>query len=128
MIVFFPGKFHPPHLGHLKTILDLSKKYDKVIVGVSEHLPDDPITTVNKIIEVLNLMFENFDNIEVCRIKGTLIKKKNTKGLPEFDMLLSGNMDVLEWANNLKIDHLFIKRAEGYFFSGTEIRNELQNS
>lgn len=128
MIAFFPGKFHPPHLGHLKTILDLTKKYDKVIVGISEHLPKNPVTTVNRIIEILEQIFENFDNIEVCKIKGTLIKKKNKKGLPKFDILLSGNIDVLEWATKMKIPHRFIKRAEGYLFSGTEIRDELQDS
>ena len=128
MIAFFPGKFHPPHLGHLKTILDLTKKYDKIIVGISEHIPNKTITTVDNIIIILQSLFENFDNIEVFRIKGTLIKRKSCRGIPKFDILLSGNIDVLEWALNLNIPHHFIQRSEGYLFSGTEIRNELQNN
>lgn len=43
---FFPGKFHPPHLGHAKTILKLITSYDKVVIGISEDVPEDQFTTV----------------------------------------------------------------------------------
>ena len=38
---FFPGKFHPPHIGHVQTILDILPDYDKVIIGVTERAPVD---------------------------------------------------------------------------------------
>ena len=124
-IAFFPGKFHPPHLGHLKTLLDLSSKYSKLIIGVSEDSPDSAVTNVDSIVSLLKSLFEHNSAIEVVRIKGVLAEKTNTEGLPYFDILLSGNSDVLSWADGLGIPSQFISRAEGKLFSGTEIRDAL---
>jgi cytidyltransferase-like protein len=124
-IAFFPGKFHPPHLGHLKTLLDLSKKYNKLIIGVSEHTPDSAVTNVDNIVSMLKSLFEYHSAIEVVRIKGVLVEKTNTEGLPKFDILLSGNPDVLSWAKGLGVLNQFISRADGNLFSGTEIREVL---
>jgi len=127
-IAFFPGKFHPPHLGHLKTLLDLSNKYNKLIVGVSEHKPENVVTTVDNIILILKDLFKNHSNIEVVKIIGVLIEKEDTEGLPVFDILLSGNESVLSWADSLGLTSEFVDRSDGYLFSGTEIRDELRNS
>ena len=32
----FPGKFLPPHLGHINTILDCAKKCDELLVIVAD--------------------------------------------------------------------------------------------
>lgn len=127
-IAFFPGKFHPPHLGHLKTLIDLSDNYDKLIIGVSEHIPTNAVTDVDNIISILKSLFKNYDNVEIIKIKGVLVEKSDISDLPKFDILISGNEDVLLWAKKLKIPNKFVERSEGFFFSGTEIRNELQNS
>jgi len=127
-VAFFPGKFHPPHLGHLKTLLDLTNGYSKLIIGVSEHKPDKAITTVDNIISILEALFKNHGNIEVVRIKGVLIEKLTTDDLPKFDVLLSGNPDVLSWADSLGVSNKLVARAEGTLFSGTEVRDELYNS
>ncbi len=124
-IAFFPGKFHPPHLGHLKTLLDLSKKYSKLIIGVSEHTPDSAVTSVDNIISILESLFENHREIEVVRIKGILVEKTSTEELPYFDILLSGNPEVLSWAEGLGVSNEYISRTEGDLFSGTEIRETL---
>ena len=126
---FFPGKFHPPHLGHLKTLLDIINDYDKLIIGVSEHQPENPMITVDNIIYILQYLFEKHQaNVEVVRIEGVLVEKESLEGLPKFDVLLSGNPDVLVWADKMGIRRRFIGRAEGLFFSGTEIRDELHDS
>lgn len=127
-IAFFPGKFHPPHLGHLNTLLDLSNEYSKLIVGVSEHQPNNIVTTVDNIIFTLKSLFRNYDNIEVVKITGVLIEKNDTEGLPVFDVLLSGNESVLSWADKLGVPNKFVERSDGHLFSGTEIRNELRGS
>jgi hypothetical protein len=54
-----------------------------------------------------------------------LSKKKDLKGLPNFDVLLSGNVDVLNWAKKFNINAEYIARSEGFLFSGTEIRTVL---
>lgn len=126
--VFFPGKFHPPHLGHARTILNLMSKYKRVVVGVSEDIPENYITTPDIVFNILRDLFLSNSNVKVYKIFGVLTQKINLIGLPEFDILASGNPDVLDWAKKFNIETEFIPRSEGYLFSGTEIRNELQNS
>lgn len=122
---FFPGKFHPPHIGHILTILNILPKYKKLIIGVTEDTPTSKVTNVDGIIETLNLFFKSFDNVEIVLIQGVLTKKKNTKDLPEFDVLLSGNGGVLKWAKNNGIVTCYTPRSKGFLCSGTEIRSIL---
>jgi len=124
-IAFFPGKFHPPHIGHLLTIMRILPKYRKLIIGVSEHIPENTITNPQNIQDLLKEFFKGSENVEICHIEGTLVEKKNLNGLPDFDVLLSGNQDVLDWAGKqgLRVD--FIPRSEGLLCSGTEIREIL---
>ena len=127
-IAFFPGKFHPPHIGHIKNILKLIPKYSKLIVGVSGDVPKDAITTVDVIYETLKELFVPFPTVEVIKFSGILVKKLNLDGLPKFDVLLSGNPEVLSWAKRVNVASEFLPRAEGHFFRGEEIRDELRNS
>jgi nicotinamide mononucleotide adenylyltransferase len=126
-VAFFPGKFHPPHIGQIQTILNIIPKYRKVIIGVSEHAPEIVITTPDDIVSMLKSFFINFDNIEVYKIEGTLVEKKTTDGLPEFDVLLSGNQDVLDWTMSMKINSEYVPRSVGIMCSGSEIRKILSN-
>ena len=126
-VAFFPGKFHPPHIGHLQTILSILPKYKKLIVGVSEHRPSDgEVTTPDNILSTLSEFFGNFSTVEFVKIKGVLIEKTSAQDLPNFDVLLSGNPEVLDWADKVGLKSKFIARSEGLFFSGTEIRNLLK--
>ena len=127
-VAFFPGKFHPPHIGHILTILNILPKYKKLIIGISGDTPDDKITTPDDIKETLGMFFKNFENLELCIIRGVLIYKENLEGLPKFDILLSGNPDVLEWAKTQGVQTKLIPRSEGVFCSGTEIRKILDGS
>jgi len=123
---FFPGKFHPPHIGHIQTILNLLPKYRKVIIGVSEDIPTDKvITNPLDVVITLKAFFSTFDNVEVCLVKGILTFKEDTNDLPEFDVLLSGNQAVLDWAEKMGVKSEHVHRSRGSLFSGTEIRGEL---
>lgn len=120
---FFPGKFHPPHIGHIQTILNCIGDYSKIIVGVSEDIPkDNVVATPNEILCMLNDFFKSFDSVEICKIEGTLVESSDISYLPEFDVLLSGNERVIEWANNIGIKNRFVERSCNYLCSGTEIR------
>jgi len=121
-IAFFPGKFHPPHIGHLCSILNILPHYKKVIVGITEDTPEDiQITTVKEIESIWKSIFKDYENIKVCIIKGTLCEKENMEGLPKFDVLLSGNLQVLNWAQEHQIKSKYVARFDGY--CGTEIRS-----
>jgi nicotinamide mononucleotide adenylyltransferase len=127
-IAFLPGKFHPPHIGHILTILNVLPKYKKLIIGVTEDAPTEKVTTAKDIVDTLNLFFKSFDNAEVMLIKGVLTEKKNLDGLPEFDVLLSGNEKVLDWAKHNEANPIFIPRSDGFLCSGTEIRSVLKEN
>ena len=121
-VAFFPGKFHPPHIGHILTILNILPKYRKLVIGVTEDIPKKKVTTANGVAGTLNLFFKSFDNVEIVLISGVLTEKKSLANLPEFDVLLSGNNDVLKWAENNGIESQYTPRSEGFLCSGTEIR------
>lgn len=123
-IGFFPGKFQPPHIGHAVTISKLlvDKYYDKIIVGVSEDKPR--VIDVVDIIKIFSSIFPDENKITFCKIKGTLTKytKEETKDLPEFDVIITGNEKVIKWANNMGYVVEIYQRTKGMGCSGTEIR------
>ena len=124
-VAFFPGKFQPPHIGHIQTIMNILPHYKKIIIGITEDRPDGINVTSNYIKNILNQFFKSFDHVEICKIKGVLTKKENLDGLPEFDVLLSGNEKVIKWGDKHNIESKYIPRSEGMFCSGTEIRSIL---
>ncbi len=127
MIAFFPGKFHPPHIGHLQTIMNITDKYNSVIIGVTGDVPDNPIIEARDIADCFIKILKYHKNISVQLINGVLCEKENLNDLPKFDILLSGNPKVLQWAKYMKIRHQFIARSFGIKCSGTNIRREIQN-
>jgi len=125
-VAFFPGKFHPPHIGHIQTIMNILPKYRKIIIGVSEDMPTDKVVTnPAEVVELLLSFFDSFENVEVCLVTGVLSVKEDTAGLPEFDILLSGNEEVLSWAKRVGVTAKHIPRSPGNLFRGTDIRKEL---
>lgn len=118
-IAFFPGKFQPPHIGHVITIAKLRKQY-QVIIGVTE----DPPRVISPM-EVCKIFKTIFD-IECIILKGTLTKYNNITSLPKFDILLTGNDKVIEWAQLLNIPVLKVPRSDGILCSGTELREAMK--
>lgn len=121
MIAFFPGKFQPPHLGHILTIVNIYNQYEKIIVGVTDGGPS--ILNKKIRIEMLENAFRYCDKIKVSSIKGILTKYEDIEGLPKFDVCISGNPEVIEKMESLGIKTKYISRSEGPGFSGTEIRS-----
>jgi len=118
-IAFFPGKFQPPHLGHVLTICRLRKKYDRVIVGITNDVPR--VIDRNEIRNIFKLVFE--DSIDILIFDGKLTEWKSSMGLPDFDELVSGNGEVLHWGRRMGIKSVMTPRTEGIGYSGTEIRD-----
>jgi len=117
--VFFPGKFQPPHMGHILTIARLKKNY-KVVIGITEGEPR--VVEQKKVKEIFQEIFGK--SIDIVLLHGTLTDWVGTLGLPEFDILVSGNEEVIVWANKKNLRSKFINRSEDIpGCSGTEIRN-----
>lgn len=70
----FPGKFLPPHIGHINTIIECSKKCDKLLVVVADSETNSrelckkagiPFIPVKLRIKWLKKHFKNNKNIKV---------------------------------------------------------------
>ena len=121
----FPGKFQPPHLGHIQTLMKLYPDYDEIIVGISEDKPQ--IISPENVKEIFVSVLKYLPKFKVVLIKGTLTKKETLEGLPEFDILVTGNDIVVKWAKEKGLKTAFVPRSKGIGYSGTEIRKICQN-
>lgn len=70
----FPGKFLPPHIGHINTILDCAKKCDELLVVVADSKKNSkslckkagiPYIPIRLRIKWLKSHFKNYQNIKI---------------------------------------------------------------
>lgn len=122
-VTFFPGKFHPPHLGHVQTVLRLVPHCSRLVVGVTGDTPSDQMMSQEEIVAALRNVLQSVVNVEVIPITGTLTHKTNIIDLPDFDLLVSGNPDVIAWADKMGLPAQFEDRSFGLGCSGKNIRN-----
>lgn len=126
MKALFLGKFQPPHVGHIMTILKLADEYDEVIVGITDSYPKIISQKISH--EILDKILSNSSN----NIKVELVKGDFTKGTASiesnFDVLCSGNEKVLEKGRELGYLTKFIERYNDRIYSGTNERKVLENN
>lgn len=123
MIAFFPGKFQPPHLGHMLTVVREYSKYDKIIIGITEDGPRVMSQEATKV--VFEEMFRYMPKIEVVLVSGVLTKSDSLSHLPAFDVCISGNPQVVDKVRELGGLAEYVSRTDGLCYSGTEIREAL---
>jgi len=116
--VFFPGKFQPPHIGHVLTISKLMREGYSVVIGISQDTPR--VLPQKKVREIFFTIFGR--RVEYYLFDGVLTDYKDLKDFPSFDVLASGNDDVLLWGLNLGLSVKKTERSEGIGQSGTELR------
>jgi len=116
-IAFFPGKFQPPHIGHVLTISKLLKKY-YVIIGISQDGPR--VVSQQEVKRIFETIFG--DRADYFIFNDILTNYKEIKNFPRFDVLLTGNDEVIDWARKLNLPTEKIPRSECIGSSGTELR------
>ena len=116
----FPGKFQPPHLGHIQSLMSLYDDYEKIIIGVTEDYPH--VIPVKEVITIFEDIFKHLKKYEVIAISGILVKSKSLSHLPDFDVLVSGNDKVISHVSRFSKETRFLARSKGIGYSGTEIR------
>ena len=116
----FPGKFQPPHLGHIQSLMSLYDDYEKIIIGVTEDYPN--VIPVKEVITIFEDIFKHLKKYEVIAISGILVKSKSLSHLPDFDVLVSGNDKVISHISSFSKETRFLTRSQGIGYSGTEIR------
>lgn len=125
---FFPGKFQPLHIGHIETICRILgdmeyRDIDKLVIGVTEGPPR--VMDRRDVYNRLYLIFEPFtlfDTIQIVEIDGVLTDYTDRDELPDFDIVYTGNDEVIEWAQNMGYEAKFFKRSNGIGYSGEELR------
>lgn len=118
MIYYFPGKFQPPHIGHVMTICKLMND-NHIIIGISEGPPR--VMKREEVKKIFEIIFGSKVNYHF--IDGVLTDHKNLESLPNFDVLVSGNDEVLQWGLKLGLTVKKVSRSECIGASGTEIRS-----
>lgn len=114
----FMGRFQPPHLGHILTIKNLSKKYSKLIIGVTEGQPS--IISVDEVVAILRGVLEE-SNVEFLPIKGVVEEGTATIDI-EFDVCCSGNPAVLNVMEKNGFRTQFVERSNDEIYTGSRIR------
>lgn len=108
--ILFPGKFNPPHIGHMRTFAKLTKdNFNTWVVGVTEDVPENAVLTPDEIVEELKEVL----NVEVVKIPGKLTDRENADDLLEmgFGVIASGNPEVLEWAEKVGLQTMRVERS-----------------
>lgn len=98
----FPGKFQPPHIGHIMLAAYCLQKYDSVIICITTDTPQ--FVPHDEVERIFKIVFYDKEFTFVS-IDGTLIDRKDISILPTFDVVVSGNPQVHEWAEGLGIKY-----------------------
>jgi len=113
----FPGRFQPPHLGHIVTAMRLYKEYDKIIIAVTEAKPR--CMTPKQTKAIFDEVFENIPKYKVIIIRGEEWMDNIPNGI---DVVITGNNHSIKRLEERKIPYHKVPRAEGIGFTGTELR------
>ncbi len=125
MKAIFLGKFQPPHLGHIRTILNVAKDYEKLIVGITKGLPK--ILDYEEVHFILSEVLSAHSNIEVVLIDGMIEDGTASISNLLFDVVVSGNHKVLDTLKKQGYKTAFQLRTEGIGYSGSEMRELAQS-
>jgi hypothetical protein len=137
----FSGRFDPPHIGHLFTILKLASIYGKIVVVILDY-PERETCSAERARQLFDKLFHiifpeiSFSKIDI--IVNSIHFGKIT--FSEYDLLLrnigacynhtvylSGNDEVLKHMNNEQIPYERVERSEEEIYTGTIIRKEMKN-
>lgn len=125
-IALFPGRFQPPHLGHVLTIMKMYPLYDEIIVAVTEYTYQGKkkrVLPTRKTLSILEKLFAHLPKIRVMTIGKGIIERRSYDDLPPCNYIVSGNMGVIEAAEKAGYKARFMPRANDlHYLRGEEIR------
>lgn len=122
----FLGKFQPPHLGHVRTILKIAKEYDKLTVGITMGEPK--LIEYEEVKAILEEALVGQTNITVQIVNGTIEGGTSDLTNLDFDIVLSGNQKVLNILHKMGYKTKYQPRTDGLGYSGSEIRGLVANN
>jgi len=131
MIAIFPGRFQPPHVGHILTIIGIYPLYDRIFVAVTGDTYEGtkmPVMKACEVKEILERIFAFMPKIKVIYGGTGFRTREYFYDLPKFDIVLTGNSAVLENMVVNKIKAKYVARSEGVGWSGETIRQSIYNN
>jgi hypothetical protein len=136
----FSGRYDPPHLGHLITILGIAELFGRVIVVILDYKGRESCGAG----EALSILNTTFDMIFPGGLRSKVEVVTNDKHFgkitfAEYDLFLrnigvcynhctylSGNPEVLANMESQQIRHSAFPRSYDKFYTGTAIREQLR--
>ncbi len=131
------GRFQPFHKGHLKIIQDLSKKYDKIIIGIGSsqynHTYDNPFTADERIEMIKNTLdahgVKNYHVVLIPDIHNPPKWVDYVKSLvSDFDVVVTNNNFTEQLFKEKKIKVENTKLYNKNLFSGKTIREKIRKN
>lgn len=125
-IALFPGRFQPPHIGHVLTIMRIYKEYEKIVVAVMDNPCKPRCMEPRKAKEILEAVFRYVSNIEVIGpVKAFTLRKslEEFRDLPKFDVIVSGNKSANEYDRELGLNVIYTPRTP--YYEGSKLRTAL---
>ena len=127
MTALFSGRFDCPHLGHLISILRLSKKFNTVIVVILDYpermFPVEYARTV--LCEALSSCVGDVEVFTNSTHFGRITRKELNEW--EFDVYCAGNMEVLSHIKSLGVPVQYVERAYEYEANNDRFAKEVKN-
>lgn len=138
MIGVFSGRFDPPHIGHILTIMRLLETYLKILVVVLDY-SERKACTAEKAKDIFDQVFHGLSKGKVVTVINDVhfsrISKIEYRCLcldneidPDMTMYLSGNHEVIAHFNDIGVPHQFVERTSDSLYSGTKIRKEIDKN
>ena len=130
MIGLFPGRFQPLHTGHILTLMRIYDKYDKIIISVNRFTwwgKKPFIIEPEVVFEMVKEVFKHLPKYEVVLVDGGFIERTTFDDLPEFDVVVTGDVPVMEHLRSIGVKVDFVPRSlmGDFEISGTILRDAL---
>lgn len=126
-IAIFPGRFQPPHLGHILTLMRIYPLYEKIIVAVTRYTyggKKKQVISAEDAKLILEDVFQHLPKYEVVLIGRGFIERERFDDVPNFDVVVTGNLAIIHKMEKLGIKTRYVKRSKDLpGWSGRELRN-----
>ena len=106
MIAIFPGRFQPPHIGHILTLMRMYPLYDEIIIAVSTNTYGGTkmhVMRQKEVKAILERVFKHLPKYRVIIIGRGFLERSNYDDLPKFDVVVTGNMQLMDKLEKLNI-------------------------
>lgn len=126
----FPGRFQPPHLGHIYILMKIYPLYDEIIIAVTSYTyggKTKQVLPIPKIVQLLQDLFKHLPKIRVIAIGKGMIERETFDDLPHFDVVATGNMELVRKMEKLGIKTRWHPRIKIPGWRGAEQRHLFRN-